>query len=235
MKYRSSNSPARSASARRTSRHAALTQSTSRTRELNEAKRRRLATVVTTFCRSSLNGEIIFPNESSGLPRSSTNLGPDDRRSREIAKGANERINGAGGNNRVTVEQQNQFAARLSHPGVVRPRETDVGGHRNDTDVRPAQFYRVDAAISRRIVDDDDLMRNAGRMFMKRSKTMLQIVPGVMTDDDDGEIRQWQPPRAPKASQPRRVATSIATGPRALRGKRDRVPNDRTADCSGSQ
>ena len=82
MKYRSSSNPAASASARRTSRHAPLTQSTSRAcrvRRLTYAPRSgapQLFPATSSFCRSSASGPIIAPNDNSARPAASTSRGP---------------------------------------------------------------------------------------------------------------------------------------------------------------
>ena len=73
MKNRSSRPPTASASARRTRRHAPLTQSGYRRRLVMKSTAPLRAS---RFCRASLNGPIIRPNESSARPLPSTSRGP---------------------------------------------------------------------------------------------------------------------------------------------------------------
>ena len=86
-------------------------------------------------------------------------LRPDHRRAGKLPQRANQAIDGAVGHDRVAVEQQHQLALGASDALVVRGRESDVRVERDDSNVRPLRSHHIDAAVSRRVVDDDDLVR----------------------------------------------------------------------------
>ena len=160
--------PTASASRRRTSRQAPLTQSTNcsrrvaRSTQRDDRRRRRARTsAIAAFCRSSLSGEIIGPNDSSARPSASTSRGPATAAAGTAISAPHRRSIAPGG----TIVSL--FSSRTARRAVARMPALFAGANPTFAAARSAgpsgqpRAHRGHAAVGRGVVDDDDLVRRS--------------------------------------------------------------------------
>jgi hypothetical protein len=71
---------------------------------------------------------------------------------------------------------------------VVRAREADVLAQAEELDPEMAPLERVDGAVGRRVVDDDDA-RGGVRLALERVEAAVEEGAAVQVDDDDRDAR----------------------------------------------
>ena len=230
-KNRSSSRPTASASARRTSRHAPLTQSTNRSRRSAARRRRPMATrgrraARRIFCRSSFSGEIIGPNDSSTRPAPSTSRGPATARVRQASSRSTSRSIAPAGTIVSLLRSSSRFAAARADAGVVARRQ--IPTLRTSAIVRTPgdAARRLDAAVGRGVVDDDDLVLDAGGASRQRSQAAppdprcaLKLTMMIETSVTRGRRHVRWPPAfsRPRSSQDTAPSTAGACARNARR------------------
>ena len=160
------------------------------------------------------------PYDSSVATCAVDDLWPDNRRVRQLAQRGNQTIETPFGHDGVAVEQQHQLALRAPYAFVVRRREADVRVERDDANSWPSGAHGIDAAVAGRVVDHDDLVRHVRRVLVQRLKAVLQIAPGVVADDHDGERVHAADSSAARVSAAARVHEYRASTPGAARSRR---------------
>ena len=117
----------------------------------------------------------------------SSSRGPATARRQGRHEDAPERVDGAGRDQRVAVQQQHQLAAGGANADVVCGGEADVLRLHEHGDRRPAGADSIRAAILRRVVDDHDFIRGGRRGSRHRVDAGDEIVTRIEADDDDRE------------------------------------------------
>ncbi len=168
-KNRSSSSPTASASARHTSRHAPLTQSTSCAVASDRSTRRRTGTPAAIVERARhLLPQFVeradHPAERQLRPALGVHQSrAGDRRLRMRAQVPHEAVDGAGRHLGVAVQQQHEVAGGGPDADVVRLRESEIRAGVDGQHVRVCAAHQVQAAVRRPVVHDDHLVREGRR------------------------------------------------------------------------
>jgi hypothetical protein len=98
-----------------------------------------------------------------------------------------ERVDRAGRNPRVAVEEQDEVAAGRSNPDIVGGGKPSISILLDHPDGGPARTNCLDAAIRGGVVDYRDLVRHRDRGPVQRLEASSKVCACVETDDDDGE------------------------------------------------
>ena len=213
-------------SARYTSRHAPLTQSTYCSWLVARATRRSIqrnaharSRPTVHFCRSSASGEIIGPNDSSVRPAPSTSRGPATAAVGAAASRATSASTAPAGT------MLSLFSSRISSP--LDARMPALFAAENPAFLvcsmtwtrRPAGAHGVGAAVVRRVVDDDDLVRSpaggAAKSESRQRSRSPRALKLTMTIDsrrlidaprsDSSASSVWPPPHPTNSARERRA------------------------------